>query len=98
MQKTKRHGENGDEKEMKTENEVNINSCSENQFLRMVEHGLKHGGVHLVSVKGHGKTRLLFNMAKELRQKSRVIILTVRKNGYTNSIGYRHSQSKRETS
>ena len=74
MQKTKRHGENGDEKEMKTENEVNINSCSENQFLRMVEHGLKHGGVHLVSVKGHGKTRLLFNMAKELRQKSRVII------------------------
>jgi len=55
-------------------NEVNNKSTSENQFSEICEHGLKHGGVHLVSVKGHGKTRLLFGMARELRQKSRVII------------------------
>jgi len=59
---------------MKKDNEVNNNSTSKNTFSEVVEHGLKNGGVHLVSVKGHGKTRLLFNMARELRQKSRVII------------------------
>lgn len=59
---------------MKKDNEVNNNSTSKNTFSEVVEHGLKNGGVHLVSVKGHGKTRLLFGMARELRQKSRVII------------------------
>lgn len=59
---------------MKTEKESNILPSSLNQFSEVCEHGLKHGGVHLVSVKGHGKTRLLFGMARELRQKSRVII------------------------
>jgi len=55
-------------------NEVNNKSTSENQFSEICEHGLKHGGVHLVSVKGHGKTRLLFGMARELKQKARVLI------------------------
>lgn len=55
-------------------NEVNNESRSENEFSAICEHGLKHGGIHLVSVKGHGKTRLLFGMARELRQKARVII------------------------
>lgn len=49
-------------------------SSSENEFLQICEHGLKNGGIHLVSVKGHGKSRLLFGMAKELGQKARVII------------------------
>jgi len=38
------------------------------------EHGLKHGGIHTVSVKNHGKSRLLFSMAKTLREKARVLI------------------------
>jgi len=54
--------------------EVNINSSSESEFSAICEHGLKTGGIHLVSVKGHGKTRLLFGMARSLRQKARVLI------------------------
>ena len=37
-------------------------------------HGLKHGGIHTVSVKSHGKSRLLFSMARELREKARILI------------------------
>lgn len=55
--------------------EINNKSSNENRFSEVVEHGLLNGGIHLVSVKGHGKTRLLFGMTRELlRQKSRVII------------------------
>lgn len=59
---------------MSEENEVNNISRSENTFSEICEHGLRRGGVHAVSVKGHGKTRLLFSMARELRQKARVLI------------------------
>ncbi len=59
---------------MKTEKEVNNIQHDESEFSEVIEHGLRRGGVHLVSVKGHGKTRLLFGMARALRQKSRVII------------------------
>ena len=59
---------------MNNEKEVNNNQQCENEFLAVIEHGLKRGGVHLVSVKGHGKTRLLFGMARALRQKARVLI------------------------
>ena len=59
---------------MSEEKEVNINQHGENAFSEVIEHGLRRGGVHLVSTKGHGKTRLLFGMARELRQKSRVLI------------------------
>ncbi len=59
---------------MKTEKEVNNVQHGENTFSEVIEHGLKHGGIHLVSVKGHGKTRLLFGMARTLRQKARVLI------------------------
>ncbi len=55
-------------------NEVNNESHSENEFSRAINYGLKNGGIHLVSVKGHGKTRLLFGMARELRKKARVIV------------------------
>jgi hypothetical protein len=42
----------------------------------MVNEGLRHGGIHLVSDKGHGKTRLLFSIADYCRtlENSRVII------------------------
>ncbi len=59
---------------MNNEKEPNNNQQCENEFLAVIEHGLKRGGVHLVSVKGHGKTRLLFGMARALRQKARVLI------------------------
>jgi len=55
--------------------QVNINDHSESEFQSILEHGLKHGGVHLVASKSHGKTRLLFSMAKTLmkREDCRVI-------------------------
>ena len=53
------------------EKKVNIKNHSVNEIS---EHGLKHGGIHIVSVKGHGKSRLLFSMARELRRKSKVLI------------------------
>jgi len=54
--------------------QVNNKSGNENRFLRMVNHGLRTGGIHLVASKFHGKSRLMFSMARKLRQKSRVII------------------------
>jgi len=51
---------------MSTEEKVNNESSSLNEFSEVCEHGLKNGGIHLVSIKGHGKTRLLFGMAREL--------------------------------
>jgi hypothetical protein len=45
----------------------NINTSSEKQFQEVLEHGLKHGGCHIVASKGHGKSRLLFSMARNLR-------------------------------
>jgi hypothetical protein len=45
--------------------QYNINDHSEKQFLETVNHGLKHGGIHVNAGKGHGKTRLLFSMAKK---------------------------------
>jgi hypothetical protein len=52
---------------MKTEKQVNNEPTCKNTFSEVVEHGLQNGGIHLVSVKGHGKTRLLFSMAQKLR-------------------------------
>lgn len=54
--------------------EININQHSENKFEAIVKHGLKHGGIHLVASKNHGKSRLLFSMARMLRGKARVFI------------------------
>jgi hypothetical protein len=50
-----------------TTKDININFHSDKQFSEVLMHGLKHGGVHCVASKGHGKTRLLFSMAKALR-------------------------------
>jgi hypothetical protein len=45
-------------------------------FELMVNEGLRCGGLHLVSDKGHGKTRLLFSIADYCRnlKNSRVFI------------------------
>jgi len=51
-------------KGLSEEKEVNIDSSNENVFSEVIEHGLKTGGIHLVSVKNHGKSRLLFGMAR----------------------------------
>ena len=59
---------------MNNEKESNNLQHGENTFSEVIEHGLRNGGIHLVSVKGHGKTRLLFGMARALRQKARVLI------------------------
>jgi hypothetical protein len=54
----------------------NINNHSLSQFQNTVQKGLVEGGIHLNASKGHGKTRLLFNMAQTLRNQSdcRVLI------------------------
>ena len=55
--------------------EPNIMEHSENKFSKLVEQGLKQGGIHVCASKNHGKTRLLFSMAKELQNgKARVLI------------------------
>jgi hypothetical protein len=53
----------------------NIETHSENKLQKLVEQGLKQGGIHVCASKNHGKTRLLFSMAKELQNgKARVLI------------------------
>lgn len=59
------------ERTMTTQKESNIKQHSVTEISM---HGLKHGGVHTVSVKNHGKSRYLFSMARELRENSRVLI------------------------
>src|SRR3989304_2267853 len=36
-------------------------------FLKVLHEGLSNGGIHVNASKGHGKTRLLFSMAQNLR-------------------------------
>jgi hypothetical protein len=50
-----------------------MQSHSENKFSEVVEHGLK-SGIHIVASKNHGKSRLLFSMARALREKAKVYI------------------------
>jgi hypothetical protein len=59
-----------------TGKQSNINIHSEKQFQDIVQKGLVDGGIHVNASKGHGKTRLLFNMAQYLRSLSycRVLI------------------------
>lgn len=53
----------------------NIEGHSESKFQRLVECGLRNGGIHVCAGKNHGKSRLLFSMAKDLqRGKARVLI------------------------
>lgn len=59
--------------ERKMSNESNIENHSENEFKAIVEHGLK-SGIHIIASKNHGKSRLLFSMARALRQKARDLI------------------------
>ncbi len=47
---------------------------SEQTFNELVENGLRNGGIHVCASKNHGKTRLLFSIAKELSDKARVLI------------------------
>lgn len=50
-----------------------MDSDYNNQFAKVIERGLD-AGIHIVAPKNHGKTRLLFNMARKLREKARVLI------------------------
>ena len=54
----------------------NIDQHSKQQFENMVNEGLRSGGLHIISDKGHGKTRLLFSIADYCRnlENSRVFI------------------------
>jgi hypothetical protein len=55
--------------------EPNITDHNENKFEELVRSGLRNGGIHVCASKNHGKTRLLFSMAKELQNgKARVLI------------------------
>ena len=57
------------------EKKMTIEQHSENKFSKLVEQGLRNGGIHVCASKNHGKTRLLFSMAKELQNgKARVLI------------------------
>ena len=56
------------------EKQSNVEQHGQNEFVAMVEQGLTHGGIHVVASKSHGKSRLLFSMAKELGGKARVLI------------------------
>jgi hypothetical protein len=56
------------------EKQPNIKQHTENGFGGIVDQGLKRGGIHVVASKSHGKSRLLFSMAKELGAKARVLI------------------------
>jgi hypothetical protein len=47
-------------------NQTNIEQHSNGKFSDMVQMGLKNGGIHVNASKGHGKSRLLFSMAKQL--------------------------------
>jgi hypothetical protein len=47
--------------------QVNINFHSEKRFQSIVKQGLVNGGIHLNALKNHGKSRLLFLMARHLR-------------------------------
>lgn len=58
------------------EQQSNIEQHSGNSFSETVQTGLKNGGIHVNAGKGHGKSRLLFSMAKHLRnlENCRVLI------------------------
>ena len=58
-----------------SEKQVNISQHSESEFQNIVERGLIEGGIHLNAGKGHGKTRLLFNMAQSLRDLDTVRVM-----------------------
>jgi hypothetical protein len=64
------------EKDNKKTEQLNIKQHDKTQFENMINEGLRCGGLHLVSDKGHGKTRLLFSIADYCRNldNSRVLI------------------------
>jgi hypothetical protein len=51
----------------KTQKQSKENQHSEKQFSETISKALVEGGLHCVASKHHGKTRLLFNMVKHLR-------------------------------
>ena len=65
----------GERTDKNGEKKMTIEQHSENKFQQLVESGLRNGGIHVCASKNHGKTRLLFSMAKELQNgKARVLI------------------------
>ena len=55
--------------------QCDIKDHGKTAFQEFVFQGLKSGGSHVVASKSHGKTRLLFSMAKELRPLENVRVL-----------------------
>lgn len=55
------------QQEQTKNDQCNINDHGKTAFSEFVFQGLKSGGSHVVASKNHGKTRLLFSMAQELR-------------------------------
>jgi hypothetical protein len=47
---------------------------NQNDFQKLIEYGFKSGGAHVVGSKGHGKSRLMFSIARELRRFSKLYI------------------------
>ena len=56
-------------------NQSNMNEHSKTQFENFIYESLKSGGSHSVANKGHGKTRFLFCVAKELMKTENVKVI-----------------------
>jgi len=56
------------------ENNIKNENLEKTEFQKMIEYSVKSGGVHVVASKGHGKSRLMFSMARELAKLGRLYI------------------------
>jgi len=61
-------------KKEKTVEEINIEHLEKTEFQKIIEYSVKSGGVHMVGSKAHGKSRLMFSMARELSKLGRLYI------------------------
>ena len=68
--------QNRHKRRMNKLNEENITkeNLEKTEFQKMIEYSVKSGGVHVVASKGHGKSRLMFSMARELTKLGRLYI------------------------
>ena len=62
-------------REVRKMTETNIGDhCQTEKFYQIMQYGLKSGGIHVVASKGHGKSRLMFSMARTLQNFCKVYI------------------------
>ena len=57
-----------------TEEHKSTENLGKTEFQKMIEYTIKNGGVHFVGSKGHGKSRLMFSIARELAKLGRLYI------------------------